>query len=305
MSSGSGVGLFRGCFTFLGVFALSALIIGTITYIRLPEPDVVSRGTAAVVTGVSSGFFLTFALAFLWEVVRRFQELGLLRQSVTGVPPGDGQRIAAQGVLVADGPLLEAPMSGVRSAIYKYEIIARHQKSDTEVCSGYALTPCHVATAGGNVRILAYADLAFRPGALQGPEMRARLKSYLASATVTPMGLGAAKEFLATLADDDGTIRSDTGSVLDDLDDPRLSFREYAVADGENVCAIGTYSAERGGLVPDPASVDPYPVRLRRGDSLEVRRALLVSAAGYVAGTVAMVGLAVGALVLTNLMFTS
>ena len=305
MSPASRMGAFKGCFMFLGVFALSALIIAAITYIRFPEPEGVSRSAAAAITGVSSGFFLTFAVAFLWEVARRFQELRLLRASVAGVTSVDGTRVAAYGVLVADGPLLEAPLSGTRAAIYKYEIVVRHEKSSSEACSGYGLTPCHITTAAGNIRMLGYVEPAFRPTVLDGPETRARTRAYLASAAITPTGLGAAREFLDTLLDDDGAIRSDTGSVPDVMGNPRLVFREHAVTDGDNVCAFGKYSVERGGLIPDSAIADPYPIRLRRGDAAAIGRALAVSALGYSVGAAAMTGLAVGAIWLTRLMFTS
>ncbi|PWB68248.1 MAG: hypothetical protein C3F15_16865 [Holophagae bacterium] len=305
MNPPSRVGAFKGCFVFLGVFALLVVIMATISYIRFPQPEGASRIGAAAAAGVSSGFFLSFAVAFLWEVVRRFQELRLLRASVAGVTPVDGKRVAAYGTLVADGPLLEAPLSGTRAAIYKYEIIVRHEKSSSEACSGYGLTPCHITTAAGHVRMLGYVEPAFPPAVLDGPETRARTQAYLASAAITPTGLGAAREFLDTLLDDDGAIRSDTGSVPDVMGNPRLVFREHAVTDGDNVCAFGKYSVERGGLVPDSAIADPYPIRLRRGDAAAIGRALALSALGYSVGAAAMAGLAVGAIWLTRLMFTS
>ncbi len=264
MSPASRMGAFKGCFVFLGVFALSAVIMAAITYIRFPELESPSRGAAAVAAGISSGFFLTFAAAFLWEVARRFQELRLLRRSVAGVTPVDGTRVAAYGVLVADGPLLEAPLSGTRAAIYKYEIVVPHQKSSSTVaCSGYGLTPCHITTAAGSVRVLGYAEPAFRPAVLDGPETRARIQAYLTSTALTPTGLGAAREFLDTLLDDDGAIRSDSGSVPDVMGNPRLVFREHAVADGDNVCAFGKYSVERAGWFRVPPA--PIPTRFGCG----------------------------------------
>jgi hypothetical protein len=298
-------GAFKGCVAYLGVFALSAVLAGIAAYVRFPQPEATSRVGFATFTGIGCGFFLTFAIGFLWEVVRRAQELTMLRASVAGVPPADGARVAAYGTLVADGPLLEAPMSGTRSAIYKYEIIAHRQKSsDSVVCSGYGLTPCHVETPAGRVRILGYVEPAFRPRLLDTPEARARTQAYLAATSVTPTGIGAAKEFIATLADADGAIKSDTGHVPDLASNPRLSLQEHAVADGETVCAFGRYSSERGGLVPDPASSDPYPVRLWRGDASAVRRALLRGSAGYSVGIVAMSAMAVGVWVLASLMVT-
>ncbi|HOC43631.1 MAG TPA: hypothetical protein PKJ99_11510 [Thermoanaerobaculales bacterium] len=304
MSSSSRKGAFRGCFVFLGIYAVLAVIVTAISYLRFPEAEVASRCSAAAAAGFGGAVFLTFAAAFLWEVARRFRELSLLRASVGGAAPADGERIAACGVLVADGPLLEAPISGARAAIYKYEIVVPHQKSSSTVaCSGYGLTPCHITTAAGSVRLLGYAEPTFRPALLDGPETRSRTQAYLGSAAITPTGLGAAREFLDTLVDDDGAIRSDSGSVPDVVGNPRLLLREHCVADGDSVCAFGKYSIDRGGLVPDPASVDPYPIRLRRGEAAAIGRALVASAFGYSAGAVAMTGLAVGAVWLARLMF--
>jgi hypothetical protein len=304
MSSGSGVPAFKGCLTLLGVFALSALAFGIATYIRFPKTEGVSREGAAGFTAFGCAFFVTFAIAFLWEAVRRVQEMAMLRASVAGVPPADGARVAAYGTVVADGPLLEAPMSGARSAIYKYEVIAPRQKSsDWVACSGYGLTPCHIETAAGPVRILGYAEFAFPANTLEGPEARARTQAYLASTAVTPLGVGAAKEFFDTLADDDGAIKSDAGCAVDVVANPRLRLQEHAVADGDTVCAFGRYSSEHGGLVPDPASTDPYPVRLRRGDAPAVSRSLVRSTIGYSVGVLGMSGMAGGVWYLAGLMF--
>lgn len=305
MGNPSPLGAFKGCVVFLGVFALSAVIVGIATYLGLPREAAEFRVPAAVATGLGGGFFVALAAAFLSEFVQRARELRMLQASVSGVTPQDGARVAACGVVVADGPLLVAPLSGVLVAIYKYEIRARQQKGSTEVCSGYGLTPCHLETPAGYVRLLGYADLAFTPRLLEGPEMWERARAYLASAPITPIGVGAAKEFLGTLVDDDGAIRSDTGVVPDDLANPRLSFLEHVVTDRESVCAFGRYSAERGGLVPDPASIDPYPVRLRRGDATAIRRSLLRSAAGYLAGAALMASLAAGVVWLVGTMFAT
>ena len=301
MSSGSP--LARGCLTGLGLWALSALVVGLAAYLLMPEGGDGSFGKVAVYAGLGGGLLLALALGSLWEAVRRIHEVRLLRESVAGAPPADGARIAASGVLVADGPTAEAPFSGTRSAIYSYEVKARQQKSDTEVCSGYFLTPCHVETPAGRVRILGYAELAFTPARIEGPEAVARARAYFTAATVTPTGMGALREFTSMLADDDGAIRSDTGAVPHELDDPKLYFVERAVADGEHVCAFGRYSAERGGLVPNPASADPYAVRLRKGGEAEVLRSLWRAAAGQVAGTLLLAALTAGVLVLVAVLF--
>ena len=301
MSSGSP--LARGCLTFLGLFAASALGVGIAAYLFIPAGAAATLGNVAVYAGLIGGFFLALGLLSLWEAVRRVREVGLLRESVAGAPPADGARIAACGVLVADGAQAEAPFSGSRSAIYSYEVKARQQKSDTQIGSGYFLTPCHVETTAGPVRILGYAEMAFTPARLEGPEAAARAQAYFASASVTPIGVGALNEFNAMFVDDDGAIKSDSGAVLKDLNSPKIYFLEHAVADRENVCAFGYYSAERGGLVPAPAGMDPYPVRLRRGGAAEVRRSLLRAAAGQLVGALFLAALAGGAVLFVALMF--
>jgi len=215
-------------------------------------------------------------------------------------PSADGARVAACGPLVADGPLLAAPMTGRPCVTYKYEVTTRSSQRRLSVtCDGYALTPCHVDTPGGSIRILGYTDFRFSPETPSGPDAESRMRGYLAGTTLTPHGLTAGRAFLAMLADEDGAIRADFGTspALD-----AAGFIEYAVADREEVCAFGTYSADRGGLVPGPGSVDAYPVSLRRGSAARIRRSFLTGAAGYLglAAFLAALG-AVAAWLLTRL----
>jgi predicted MFS family arabinose efflux permease len=123
-------------------------------------------------------------------VTRRLREVSLLGASAAGATPLDGRPVAACGTLVADGPLLTAPFSGLPCAIYQYEIVAPQQKSSFTVCSGYALTPCHVETGAGSVRVLAYVDLAFRRQSLEGAEMRGRALGSIGTVVAVGLTLG-------------------------------------------------------------------------------------------------------------------
>jgi hypothetical protein len=156
-----------------------------------------------------------------------------------------------------------------------------------------------VDTPGGSIRILGYTDFRFSPETPSGTDAKSRMREYLAGTTLTPHGLSASRAFLAMLVDEDGAIRADFG-IVPDLD--AGGFTEHAVADREEVCAFGTYSAQRGGLVPRPGSVDAYPVSLRRGSAARIRRSLLTGAAGYLglAAFLAALG-AVAAWLLTRL----
>ena len=39
MSRGSRLGAFKGCVVYVGVFALSAVIVGITAYVRFPQPE--------------------------------------------------------------------------------------------------------------------------------------------------------------------------------------------------------------------------------------------------------------------------
>ena len=233
----------------------------------------------------------------------------MLRASVAGRPlPADGARVAAY-----QEPLLRTARcsrrrcpEGVRPSTGA-EIIAHHQKSsDSVVCSGYGLTPCqHSRRRPDECGFSAMRIPLFRPRGSSTPEARPQTQSYLAATSVTPMGIGAAKEFLTTLADDDGAIKSDTGSVPDLASSPQL--------ESPGLCRIGRRDAVRVRQVFEQAWRAPAeshehligpPVGLRRGDASAVHRALLRSTVGYSVVLVAMSAMAVGVWVLAGLMVT-
>lgn len=300
----------KTCLTYLGVLVLLSCAMTAVLFFNFPAPPpgrleetpFVVRLQASVAGGAASGLFLTMAIGALSGIVLKARERRLVAASVAGAPLTDGTKVAACGVLVADGPLLVAPFSGTRCVTYHYRITHNTGgKSSTTVtsCWGYALTPCHIETVGGSVRILGYTDFAFAPTRLSGPEMIARARAYFSATTFVTIGLGAIQSsyraLKEVLADDDGTIKTDFGPPPTDLEDPAYSFEEQLALDHEKVCAFGKYAAARGGLVPEPGSVEVFPVALRRGGADEVRRALLIGAFGHLAGALLLAAIAAAA----------
>jgi hypothetical protein len=266
-----------------------------------PRPPLGMRLGGASPGAFLAAAFLTLAFAAADSVRMRNADSALLARSLAGERPEDGREIAAAGTLVADGPALTAPFSGAACVAYHYAIkytSTGKSSMTTTSCWGYALTPSHVETAAGFVRLLAYTDFDFPATRMRGPEMLERARRHFATSQFVTIGLGAIgsawKALGAVLADDDGAIRTDFGPPPQDLENPRLTFEEQAVADREPVCAFGTYSAARGGLVPVPGTRDVYPARLARGSGVELRRKLLWSVVGQSLLALVFAGAAAG-----------
>jgi hypothetical protein len=148
------------------------------------------------------------------------------------------------------------------------------------------------------VHLLAYADFDFAPSTLKGPEMLERARRHFARAKWVTIGIGsigdAWNQLQQVLADDDGTIRTDFGPAPSELEDPRYIFEEKLVRDREPVCAFGTYSELRRGLVPAPGAREIWPIRIVRGTGEQVQGRLLRSAVGQVLLTLVFSGIGVG-----------
>jgi hypothetical protein len=266
-----------------------------------PRPPLALRLGEASLGGLLAATFLTLAFASVETIGMKTADRARVARSLAGGRPEDGCKIAAVGTLVADGPALTAPFSGAPCVAYHYAIkYTSTGKGSTTItsCWGYALTPSHLETAAGVVRLLAYTDFEFRPTTMKGPEMLERARRHFATSRFVTIGLGAIgsawKALGTVLADDDGAIRTDFGPPPEDLENPRLTFEEQAVADREPVCAFGTYSAGRGGLVPVQGTRDVYPVRVVKGTGPEVLRKLFWSVVGQCVLAVAFAGVAAG-----------
>ena len=170
---------------------------------------------------------------------------------------------------------LIAPFSGKPAVLYSYDInhITRRQRghdSTDEDFSGYALTPCAIDSPHGAIRLLGFPLLeGFDKNNFDTEEGHKNAFAYLESTQFTNMeGFhpGAIyREVKDLLTDDDGQLRKDWKMTEDgDLSNKRLY--EQIVAPGEQVCAIGVWSAAKRGLVPSGINV----IRLLRGDPQQV-----------------------------------
>jgi Ankyrin repeats (3 copies) len=203
----------------------------------------------------------------------------LLDHALTGAPFEDGQRIAAVGPVMALGAPIHAPFSEIPCVFYSWEIAhvhpGRSQSRPQRIkdFSGFALTPCVVQTPTGNVRILGFPVLeGFAEVSERGDLAYKRARAYLSSVSFEKVGVtNAFSQLKDLLTDEDGHLRKDWQMAGDDfqLDSKVHSLWEQMVKDGETVCALGVYSAERRGIVPKGEGI-----KLVRGDSEKARKTL-------------------------------
>jgi hypothetical protein len=192
------------------------------------------------------------------------------------------------GHIRAVGSSLHAPFSGKAAVLYSYDIdhISRsnNDTDDVKDFSGFALAPCAIDSPHGSVRIFGFPMLeGFPKSSYDTDEGRKNATAYLQSTPLTDMqGFHPGMifhEIKELLTDDDGQLRKDWKMTEDrDLSDKHLS--EQVVEPGDQVCAIGRWSAARHGLIPPAGGV----IRLLQGDPQKVVSGLWRKCIGSVIG---------------------
>lgn len=244
----------------------------------------------------AAGLFVVAAIGYALGIGTAYRERKMLLEAMAGTPPADGQWTAVSGTIQSTSPLT-APISGAKVVAYEYKIHRdeRHGKNSSEVVyyDGKALAPSTIATRQGSVRLLsvpAFNDVE----AEQVPWSEAveRATKYLAETTFTMYDT--AKNRRGRLeeewTDDDGNFRQDKQHFAREVDlGDRFRFEEKHVKQGEQVCAFGLYSRQRGGLIPHPNWA--RQTRLVRGDAPKVAEQLRSRMIKYFIGVVIFSGL--------------
>jgi uncharacterized protein len=233
-------------------------------------------------TGIAS-FFMWISVSALQQAITSARDASRVSgESSFGGYGGeqfdDGATVTVVGHIRAVGSSLRAPFSGNPAVLYSYDIdhISRmsDDSSDVKDYSGFAMTPCAIDSPHGSVRILGFPLLeGFPKGSFDTEAGRRNAAAYLESTPLKDMqGFHPGTiyhEIKELLTDDDGQFRKDWKMTEDrDLTDKHL--REELVAPGDQVCAIGRWSATKHGLIPPAGAV----IRLLRGDPQKIVRDL-------------------------------
>jgi hypothetical protein len=206
----------------------------------------------------AGGFFMLLAIGAFQNAFRARKNRARLERALAGAPFEDGQQVAAIGPIMALGSPVESPFTRTPCVACSWDIShesrSRNSSSNNTVkdFSGFVLTPCAVNAPGGSVRILGFPTLEGFKAAPRGEEVYANAESYLSSTPFERVGLMQIfSQVKDLITDDDGYIRKDWRMADDGfaLDPDVHALNEEVVKDGETVCALGLYSAEKGGLV--------------------------------------------------------
>jgi hypothetical protein len=211
----------------------------------------------------------------------------------------DDAIVTVVGHIRAEGMSLRAPFSGKPAVLYSYDIdhLSPQPKDHSNVMdySGFALAPCAIDSPHGSVRIFGFPMLeGFPKVAYDSDEARKNAAAYLEATAQTDMqGFHPGTifhEIKDLLTDDDGQFRKDWKMTDSrDLSDKNLS--EQVVAPGDQVCAIGRWSAAKQGLLPPPGGV----IRLLQGDPQKIVSGLWRKTAGNLIGALIVAALVNGA----------
>jgi hypothetical protein len=285
----------RGCFVSLLILAV---LIGGYWYLLHPhvEPPVVwwAVGIASFFMWISTGALRTAAIAA--RDASRVSNQATFA-GFSGEELEDGATITVAGRTRALSQPLVAPFSGQPAVLYSYEVehisSRGNDTSSVKDYSGFALAPTAIDSSRGSVLLFGFPMLeGFAKTYLDTEAARQNAAAYIASTQFTDMeGFhpGAIyHEVKDLLTDDDGVVRKDW-KMTDDRDLSDKTLQEQIVAPGEQVCAIGRWSASKRGLVPGGTN---GVIQLLRGDPQKVTRGLWGKCVRNVIG-----GLIVGGLV--------
>lgn len=242
------------------------------------EPPVLwwSIGIASFFMWIATGTLRTAAMAArdASRVSSQSSFAGFSSEEMT-----DGETVTIVGRVRALGSPLHAPFSGQPAVLYSYEIehISQDAKSTSTAkdYSGFALAPTAIDSSRGSINLLGFPLLeGFPKSTVDTDAARQNAAAYIASTPFTDMqGFHPGQiyhQIRDVLTDDDGHIRKDW-KMTEDRDLSGKSLTEQIVAPGEQVCVIGTWSAEKHGLVP--GGTDGV-IQLLRGDPQKVESGL-------------------------------
>jgi hypothetical protein len=226
------------------------------------------------VTGIASFFMFISLSSFQTAIGAARDATRVAGESSFGGYGGeqfeDDAIVTVVGHIRAVGSSLHAPFSGKAAVLYNYDIDhisqGQHETNTVKDFSGFAMTASAIDSQHGSIRLLGFPMLeGFSKDWYDTDEARKNAAAYLESTPLTDMqGFHPGTifhEMKELLTDDDGQFRKDW-KMTDDRDLTSKDLHEQMVAPGDQVCAIGRWSAEKHGLIPPAGGV----IRLLPGD---------------------------------------
>lgn len=247
----------------------------------------------------AAGLFVVATVGYALGIGTAYRERKTLLDAMTGTPPEDGKWVAVSGTIQTPYPLT-APISGQPAVAYEYKI-SRDEgsgKGRAEIVyySGKALAPSTISTRQGTVRLLAVpAFTELDNSEISSANAGENVREYIEQTTFQARDTSKKRRegLEAEWTDDDGQFRSDKqmAGLPDDFPN-NFEFQEKRIQQGEQICAFGLFSRQRGGIVPHPNW--SKHTRIMRGDASAVASKLRSRMIKYFVGAVIFAGLAYG-----------
>jgi hypothetical protein len=294
----------KACGTWFAVYLILAVVAGLLVYRRFPVPQV------AAISGFFGGGALWLGFAYLWGIKKKFADSSMIRRALAGMPPVNGEKTAAIGRIEPVGSPMKSPLTRTACVAYKYEISRGYGDRKSVHYEGFALTPSMIQTQQGSIRLLAWTDLK-DPSEDVPPEIAMKnAEEYIAATQFREPGAAniraALGEMFDVYRDDDGTVRHDrmgaqpfaaSKGIEPPVEMENDRYVEWLLRPGEPVCVIGTYSTERGGIVPSKEPIAD-PVTLERGEPHQFAGRQASGAVGYFIGGTIFIAASLVALIL-------
>ncbi len=267
----------KACGLQLLLYVLLTAAVAFIVYRRFPVSE------ATIISAVIGGFAAYLGIVYLIGIRGKLSEGRMIRRALSGERPVDGDKVAAVGRLVPNGSPLTSPITKTPAVAYKYEIRS-WGKNSSLLYSGFALTASTIQGAQGGMRLLAYPELNIKPKYLQGGEPAKNAEAYVDATEFRDPTKGSLRASIADMMtvfkDDDGIVRIDDKSTAQPSDFAQLRLVEWVIRPGDPVCVIGHYSAQRGGIIPDP-KMPLQQVTIRTGEPESFSGRSVRGAIGY------------------------
>lgn len=212
---------------------------------------------------LAAGFFTSLGVGAMWTARQAARDANRAEAAARGesyAAPQDGEALAAYGTIRALGKPLITPFTHKQAVMYSYDIEHMVKRNNdweqVKDYSGLALTPSAIDTPHGPVRLLSYPELeGFDKATYDTDEELDNARAYVRATRFEKMtGFAVGKiyrEVKELMTDDDGDMRKDFEIGASDPELADHTLTEQLIANGEQVCAIGRWSQQRGGLLPD------------------------------------------------------
>jgi hypothetical protein len=270
----------KTCGTYGALYVACAIVMGFLAWRRI---DI-----AAIPAAIIGGAILWMGLAYLAGIPDKMVRASRIRRALNGEPPRDGTIIAAVGRITPIGETLSSPFQRVNCVAYSYRVRVPDRKMTRTDYNGVALTPSMIEGPHGAVKLLAWPELDVPETNCRGDELRRNALEFVAR---TPFTIP--QMFKPDVTTSPG-VRYDHQNASPDNTLQYANLYESVLRPGEEVCALGWYSATEGGLTHEPGQLVPS-LTIMNGDATAIQRRLVRRCTGnFIGGMIFVTAAAAG-----------